>query len=92
MKPNYLPVLLALLFAGAISTFASSAVDRRIEAAARSSYSYCTALEDHVTVSAGHIVLSGEAASEAEESLATKLAQDVRGVPGVSRMVTVVKN
>jgi hyperosmotically inducible protein len=39
----------------------------------------------------GHVVLTGEAESEAEKNLATKLAQSVRGVESVDNKMTVKK-
>jgi hyperosmotically inducible protein len=47
------------------------------------------ALKTKVTTNDGKIVITGEAASDAEKSLVTKLAQDVRGVKSVSNSMTV---
>lgn len=48
-----------------------------------------SALKTKVTTVDGVIVISGEAASEAEKALVTKLAQDVRGVKAVNNVMTV---
>ncbi len=48
-----------------------------------------SALKTKVTTNDSTVVITGEAASEAEKSLVTKLAQDVRGVKSVSNNMTV---
>ncbi|AOS44426.1 Osmotically-inducible protein Y precursor [Lacunisphaera limnophila] len=48
-------------------------------------------LKTKVTTNDGATVISGEAASDAEKSLVTKLAQDVRGVLSVTNNMTVAK-
>jgi hyperosmotically inducible protein len=48
-----------------------------------------SALKTKVTTTDGAILVTGEAASVAEKSLVTKLAQDVRGVKSVSNKMTV---
>jgi hyperosmotically inducible protein len=48
-----------------------------------------SALKTKVTTSDGRITVTGEAGSEAEKSLVTKLAQDVRGVRAVSNLMSV---
>ncbi len=48
-----------------------------------------SALKTKVTTNEGAIVITGEAASEAEKSLVTKLATDVRGVKSVNNSMTV---
>ncbi len=48
-----------------------------------------SALKAKVTTNEGAVVITGEASSEAEKSLVTKLAQDVRGVKSVSNDMTV---
>ncbi len=48
-----------------------------------------SALKTKVHTNDGVVILTGEAASEAEKSLATKLAEDVRGVKSVSNNMTV---
>lgn len=48
-----------------------------------------SALKTKVTTNDGVIVITGEAASDAEKSLVTKLASDVRGVNSVTNKMTV---
>jgi hyperosmotically inducible periplasmic protein len=48
-----------------------------------------SALKTKVVTNDGKIVITGEAGSDAEKSLVTKLAQDVRGVKSVSNGMTV---
>ena len=48
-----------------------------------------SALKTKVTTNDGVIVITGEASSDAEKSLVTKLAQDVRGVKSVGNNMTV---
>ena len=48
-----------------------------------------SALKTKVTTNDGVVVISGEAANDAEKSLVTKLAQDVRGVNSVSNKMSV---
>ena len=48
-----------------------------------------SALKTKVTTSDGVILVTGEAGSNAEKSLVTKLAQDIRGVKSVSNNMTV---
>lgn len=53
------------------------------------SHKATSALKTKVTTNEGVIVITGEAASDAEKALVTKLAQDVRGVKSVSNNMTV---
>ncbi len=53
------------------------------------SHKSTSALKTKVTTNDGVIAISGEAKSDAEKSLVTKLAQDVRGVKSVSNNMTV---
>ena len=53
------------------------------------SHKSTSALKTKVTTNDGAIVITGEAATDAEKSLVTKLAQDVRGVRSVSNNMTV---
>jgi osmotically-inducible protein OsmY len=53
------------------------------------SHEATSAVKTKVTTTDGAIVITGEAASDAEKSLVTKLAQDVRGVKSVSNTMTV---
>jgi len=48
-----------------------------------------SAVKTKVTTVEGVIVISGEASSDAEKALVTKLAQDVRGMKAVNNMMTV---
>ena len=48
-----------------------------------------SALKTKVNTNAGHVVISGDAASDAEKSLVTKLAKSVRGVESVDNNMTV---
>lgn len=48
-----------------------------------------SALKTKVVTTAGRITITGEAGSEAEKSLVTKLAEDVRGVKSVSNDMSV---
>jgi hyperosmotically inducible protein len=50
-----------------------------------------SALQTKVTTTEGAVVITGEAANDAEKSLVTKLAQDVRGVKSVANNMTVKK-
>jgi hyperosmotically inducible protein len=53
------------------------------------SHKATSALKTKVTTNDGVIAISGEAANDAEKSLVTKLASDVRGVKSVSNNMTV---
>jgi len=53
------------------------------------SHKATSAIKTKVTTTDGVVVITGEAASEAEKSLVTKLAEDVRGVKSVSNNMTV---
>jgi len=53
------------------------------------SHKSTSALKTKVSTNDGVIVITGEAGSDAEKSLVTKLAQDVRGVKSVSNNMTV---
>jgi len=53
------------------------------------SHKSTSALKTKVTTNEGVIVITGEAGSDAEKSLVTKLAQDVRGVKSVDNNMTV---
>lgn len=53
------------------------------------SHKATSALKTKVTTNDGVIMISGEASSDAEKALVTKLAQDVRGVKSVSNDMTV---
>ncbi|WP_404423020.1 BON domain-containing protein [Nibricoccus sp. IMCC34717] len=53
------------------------------------SHKATSALKTKVTTTEGVVVITGEAASDAEKTLVTKLATDVRGVGSVSNKMTV---
>jgi hyperosmotically inducible periplasmic protein len=53
------------------------------------SHKATSALKTKVTTTDGALVITGEAASDAEKSLVTKLARDVRGVKSVDNNMTV---
>ncbi len=53
------------------------------------SHKATSAVKTKITTTDGVVVVTGEAASDAEVSLVTKLAQDVRGVISVSNNMTV---
>lgn len=55
------------------------------------SHKSTSALKTKVTTNEGAITISGEATSDAEKSLVTKLAGDVRGVKSVTNNMTVAK-
>lgn len=55
------------------------------------SHKSTSALKTKVTTNDGVIMITGEAGSDAEKSLVTKLAQDVRGVKSVNNNMTVRK-
>lgn len=55
------------------------------------SHKSTSALKTKVTTNDGAIVITGEAASDAEKSLVTKLAKDVRGVQSVTNNMTIAK-
>lgn len=53
------------------------------------SHKSTSALKTHVTTTDGIVAITGEAGSDAEKSLVTKLAQDVRGTKSVTNDMTV---
>jgi hyperosmotically inducible protein len=53
------------------------------------SHSSTSALKTHITTTEGVVAITGEADSDAEKSLVTKLAQDVRGTKSVTNDMTV---
>jgi hyperosmotically inducible periplasmic protein len=55
------------------------------------SHKSTSALKTKVTTNDGVIMITGEASSDAEKSLVTKLAGDVRGVKSVNNAMTVAK-
>ena len=53
------------------------------------SHQATSVLKTKVSTTDGIVAISGEASSEAEKSLVTKLAEDVRGTKSVSNEMTV---
>jgi osmotically-inducible protein OsmY len=53
------------------------------------SHDSTSALKTHITTTEGVVAITGEADSDAEKSLVTKLAQDVRGTKSVTNDMTV---
>lgn len=53
------------------------------------SHKATSALKTKVTTNDGAVVITGEAASDAEKALVTKLAKDIRGVSGVTNNMSV---
>jgi osmotically-inducible protein OsmY len=53
------------------------------------SHKATSALKTKVTTNDGVVMITGEAASDAEKSLVSKLAQDVRGTKSVTNDMTV---
>lgn len=90
MNTTRLSLLLALLAAPA-ALFASSATDRKIEDAAKSSFNYRTVLEDHVKVKAsdGIVTLTGTVADNDEKALAQDTVENLPGVTSVKNELTV---
>ena len=84
MKTKNLIALLVFI-AAPIALFASSAEDRKIEAAAQASYNYRTVLENHVKVKAhdGVVTLTGTVQDKDDKALAEAT---VENLPGVSRV------
>ena len=90
MKIKNLSVLLAFI-AGPIALLASSATDRKIEDAAKSSYNYRTVLEDHVKVKAndGVVTLTGTVQDKDDKALAADTVENLPGVTSVKNEITV---
>lgn len=53
------------------------------------SHKATSSLKTKITTSDGVVMVTGEASSDAERSLVTKLAQDIRGVKSVNNNMTV---
>jgi len=90
MKIKNLSVLFAFL-AGPLALFASSAVDRKIEDAAKASYNYRTVLEDRVKVKAsdGVVTLTGTVADKDDKALAEDTVENLPGVVSVKNEIKV---
>lgn len=84
MKTKYLSVLLAVCASPAL-LFASPESDRKIEAAAKSSYNFTAVLDGHVRAKSkdGDITLTGKVQDQGEKDLA---ADTVKGLPGVGKV------
>lgn len=81
------------LFAGVpLALVATSASDRKIEAAAEASYNYRTVLEDHVKVKAadGVVTLTGVVQDKEEKALAEDTVENLPGVTRVQNDLTIV--
>lgn len=90
MKTKSLSLLVAFL-AVPLSLCASSAVDRKIEDAAKASYNYRTVLENHVAVNAneGIVTLTGVVQDNDEKALAVDTVENLPGVMGVKNEITI---
>jgi osmotically-inducible protein OsmY len=90
MKIQKLPSLLVFI-AGPIALLASPATDRKIEDAAKASYTYRTVLEDHVKVKAhdGVVTLTGTVQDREDRDLAADTVENLPGVVSVNNEVKV---
>ncbi len=90
MKNKNLSTLF-LLLAGPLVALASPDTDRKIEAAAKSSYNYRTVLENQVTVKAadGVVTLTGTVEDKDQKALAADTVQNLPGVMGVNNELTI---
>jgi osmotically-inducible protein OsmY len=90
MKIKNISALLVFI-AGPIALLASSATDRKIEDAAKSSYNYRTVLEDHVKVKAndGVVTLTGTVQDNDDKNLAADTVENLPGVTSVRNEITV---
>lgn len=82
----------ALLFlAGPLALFASSALDRKIEDAAKASYNYRTVLDGRVKVKAsdGLVTLTGTVSEKDDKDLAVDTVENLPGVVGVNNQIKV---
>lgn len=90
MKTTSITALFVLL-AGPVALFASSATDRQIEDAAKSSYNYRTVLEDNVKVKAkdGVVTLTGTVQDKDDKALAADTVENLPGVAAVKNEIVV---
>jgi len=90
MKNKNLSVLLTLI-ASPLTLLASSATDNKIEEAAKASYNYRTALEDHVKVkvSDGVVTLTGTVQDKDDRNLAVDTVENLPGVVSVNNQIKV---
>ncbi len=92
MKTKTIAVLLALtLTASPLALFASSATDRKIEAAAEASYNYRTVLENNVKVKVkdGIVTLTGVVQDKDDRALAVDTVENLPGVTAVHNEITI---
>jgi hyperosmotically inducible protein len=90
MKIKKLSALFVFI-AGPIALLASSATDRKIEDAAKSSYNYRTVLEDHVKVKAadGIVTLTGTVQDKDDKDLAADTVENLPGVVSVNNQIKI---
>lgn len=90
MKIKNLSVLLALSLSP-LALFATPEIDRKIEAAAKSSYNYRTVLEDHVKVKVkdGLVTLTGTVQDQEDKDLAADTVENLPGVTSVKNNIVV---
>jgi hyperosmotically inducible periplasmic protein len=85
--------LFALLLSvtGPLALFASHAMDRKIEDAAKASYNYRAVLEDRVsvTVNDGVVTLAGTVQDKDEKALAQDTVENLPGVTKVKNEITI---
>jgi osmotically-inducible protein OsmY len=89
MKLRYILVS-SLIATSAVSLFATSATDSKIESAAKASYNYRTLLEDKVTVKSneGIVTLTGIVADKDLKNLAEDTVSNLPGVLRVDNKIT----
>ena len=90
MKLKNLTALL-LLTASPYALFATPAIDRKIEEAAKASYNYRTVLENHVKVAAkdGVVTLTGTVEDKDDKELAQDTVENLPGVTSVKNDIVV---
>ncbi len=90
MKNKHLSAVLVLI-ASPLALFGLPETDRKIEAAAKSSYNYRTVLEDNVKVKAkdGVVTLSGTVIDKDDKSLAEDTVENLPGVTSVKNNIVV---
>ena len=82
---------LLTLIASPLALFASSAIDNKIEDAAKASYNYRTVLEGHVQVKAsdGVVTLTGTVQDKGDKDLAADTVGNLPGVVSVNNQIKV---
>jgi osmotically-inducible protein OsmY len=90
MKIQKISALLVLA-ASPLALFASSEVDRKIEATAKASYNYHTVLDDNVKVKAedGVVTLTGTVEDKDDKALALDTVENIPGVTGVKNEIAI---